>query len=380
MKLSQEIEDFRLAVRAMARTHVTPVADEMDRTDVFPEHLVDVFGDMGLVQLSIPEEFGGPGAGMLTVCVAREEVAAAGSLALASLVGQNGIVVNAMLAGASDELKGRVFPELAKGKTITCIAITEPDAGSDPSLISTKAVKTGDTWVINGAKQFITWGSLAKYALVFARTNDNPGSRGISAFLVDTNQPGWQVVKHNEKMGQHGVPNNEILLENVEVHEDFLVGEEGNGFGAAMNGLQFNRPTVSAAAVGAAQGALDYAINYAKEREAGGQKVIDFQGLRWMMAEDYTHIAAARHLVYDCALAFDGGAPRDEVTKLSSMAKMYAGEMVAEVTANAVQILGGAGYMKDHPVERYLRDAKLIGIYEGTSQIQRNIIAKRILR
>ena len=380
MKLSPEHEDFRKAVREMARKHVAPIANEIDKTDEFPEQLIDVFGDMGLIQLAVPDEFGGPGADLLSGCIAREEVAAAGSMALAQLAGQNSIVINAMLTGASDTLKQQVLPVLAKGRTITCIAITEPDAGSDPSLMKARATKSGDTWVLTGAKQFITWGSMAKYALVFARTNDQPGARGISAFLVDCEQPGWQIAKANDKMGQHGVPNNEILLDNVEVHEDFLVGEEGNGFGAAMHGLHLNRPTVAGIAVGAAQCALDYAIGYAKEREAGGQKIIDFQGLRWMMAEDYTQIAAARHLVYDCAMAYDANLPQDETTKLSSMAKLFAADTVQRVTSNAVQILGGHGYMTDHPVERYMRDAKLMGIYEGTSQIQRNIIAKRILR
>jgi alkylation response protein AidB-like acyl-CoA dehydrogenase len=380
VKLSQDHEDFRRAVREMAQTHVAPVANEIDRTDKFPEHLIDVFGEMGLVQLVVPEEYGGPGGDLLSGCIAREEVAAAGSMALAQLAGQNSIFINALLTGANDELKNWLLPELAKGQTITCIAITEPEAGSDPALMTTRAKKMGDTWVINGAKQFITWGSMAKYALVFARTNEQPGSRGISAFIVDCEQLGWQVAKVNDKMGQHGVPNNEIFLENVEVHESRMIGDEGNGFGAAMHGLHLNRPTVAAIAVGAAQCALDYAIGYAKQREAGGQKISEFQGLRWMMAEDYTQIAAARHLVYDCAIAYDSNAPADEVTKLSSMAKLFAADTVQRVTANAVQILGGHGYMSDHPVERYMRDAKLIGIYEGTSQIQRDIIAKRILR
>ena len=380
MMLDQAHEDFRQAVAGMAAKHVAPVANEIDRTDKFPEHLIEVFADMGLIQLMVPEEYGGPGGDLLSSCLAREEVARAGSMALAQLAGQTNIVVNALISSASREFLDHLLPRLAGGRTITCIAITEPEVGSDPSLMATRARRDGTSWVINGAKQFITWGSIAHYALVFARTNEQPGTKGISAFLVDTDQPGWQVTKANDKMGQHGVPNNEIVLDDVRVPDEFMVGTEGNGFGAAMHGLHMNRPTVAGIAVGGAHCALDYAISYAKERAAGGRPIADYQGLRWMMAENHTQVEAARLLVYRCASAWDGGLPQDEVTRLSSMAKLFAAETVNRVTADAVQILGGHGYMTDHPVERYMRDAKLLGIYEGTSQIQRNIIAKRILR
>lgn len=379
MKFSEEHEAFQAAVRAMVAQHVAPLADEIERTDVFPTELVEVFGDMGLLQLAIPEEYGGPGGDLTSSCIAREEVAYGGSMALAQLAGQNGIVVQGLLVGASEEVKREFLPMLAEGRTITCIAITESDVGSDPATMTTKAVRDGSDWVINGNKQFITWGAIANYALVFARTNDQPRSRGISAFLVDTNQPGWVVARNNDKMGQHGVPNNEIFLEEVRVPARMMIGEEGGGFRAAMHGLHLNRPTVAAIAVGGAQCALDYAIAYAKQREAGGNKIAEYQGIQWMIADAATEVEAARNLVYACAQAYDTGAPEEEVTKLSSMAKLFAGNTVNKVTADAVQILGGHGYMKEHPVERYMRDAKLLGIYEGTSQIQRNIIARRVL-
>jgi acyl-CoA dehydrogenase len=377
--LDEEHEQFRSAVRAMVSQHVAPIADEIERTDEFPTKLIDVFGDMGLLQLAVPEEYGGPGADLLSSCIAREEVALGGSMALAQLAGQNGIVVQGLLAGASEEVKESFLTKLAEGRTITCIAITESDVGSDPATLKTKAVREGDEWVINGNKQFITWGSIANYALVFARTNDAPRSRGVSAFLVDTDQPGWVVARNNDKMGQHGVPNNEIFLEDVRVPNEMMIGPEGSGFRSAMHGLHLNRPTVAAIAVGGAQCALKYAIDYAKEREAGGSKIAEYQGIQWMIAECATEIEAARNLVYSCAEAYDSGAPEDEVTKLSSMAKLFAGNVVNRVTADAVQILGGHGYMREHPVERYMRDAKLLGIYEGTSQIQRNIIARKVL-
>lgn len=371
-------EEFRASVRSMALAHVAPIADELDRTDQFPLPMVDVFGKMGLIQLSVPEEFGGPGGDVRSACIAREEVARAGSLALGSLVNQNGIVVQALLDSASDELKSRVLPELAEGRSLTCIAITEADGGSDPAAMTTRAVRDGQDWVLDGDKQFITWAGLARYALVFARTNDQPGAAGISAFLIDTDQAGWAVAPPNRKMGQHGLPNNGVVLEKVRCPAANMVGHEGKGFRAAMHALHVNRPTVAAGAVGAAQGALDYAIKYMKERYVGGKSLAEFQGLQWIAAEDATLIAAARGLVYESATLADQGAPEEQITMASSMAKLFAADMVDRVTSDALQLLGGHGYMQDHPVERYIRDARLIGIYEGTSQIQKNIIAKRL--
>lgn len=379
MMLTEEHEQFRAVVRTMVAKHITPIADEVERTDTFPTELIKVFGDMGLLQLSVPEQYGGPGGDLTSICIAREEVALGGSMGLAIVASQNGAVVHCLLAGASEELKQRMLPKFAEGRTITCIAITESDVGSDPATLQTKAVRDGSEWVLNGSKQFITWGNIANYALVFARTNDLPRSKGISAFLVDTNQPGWVVTRSNDKMGQHGIPNNDIVFENLRVPDHMMIGAEGSGFRALMHGLNMNRVTVAALAVGGAQCALNYAIEYAKQRESGGHTVADYQGIQWMIADCATQIEAARLLTYSAARAHDTGAPVAETTRLSSMAKLFATDTANRVTADAVQILGGHGYMREHPVERYMRDAKLLSIYEGTNEIQRNIIAKKVL-
>lgn len=378
--LSSEHETFRAAVRKMAMEQVAPIADEIDRTDVFPEHLVEVFGNMGLLQLAVPEEYGGPGADLIATCVAREEVARAGSMALAQLAGETGIVVQGLLEGADEDLKQEILPELAEGRTLTCLALTESDVGSDPAMLTTKAVRDGADWVIDGNKQFITWGSVARYALVFARTNDRPRAAGVTAFLVDTDQPGWVVARENDKMGQRGVPNNEIFLDSVRVPDRRRVGPEGGGFTAALRGLHLNRPTVAATAVGGAQCALDYAVRYGAARRTGGQLVTEYQGIQWMIADAATRIEAARSLVYRCALDHAAGADHRALTRLSSMAKLFATDVAQQVTYDALQLLGGHGYMRDHPLERYARDARILTIFEGTNEIQKNIIARTELR
>lgn len=379
MQLDEEHEQFRDAVRAMVAKHVTPIADDIDRTGEFPRDLVEVFGDMGLPQLAVPAEYGGPGADLLSICIAREEVARGGSVAMSQLASQNGIVVWGLLAGGNEQLKRTFLTKLSQGRTLTCIAITEAEAGSDPATMKTRARREGSEWVINGSKQFITLGRIADFALVFARTNDAPRSRGISAFLVDTAQAGWIVIHDNEKMGQRGFPVSDIILDDVRVPDTMMVGEEGTGFRSVLRSLHVNRPTVAAMAVGTAQCAFDYAVTYAQQHLAGGTHISDFQGIRWMIADCATAIEAGRNLVYSAALAHDSGASEKEITRLGSMAKLFCGDMANRVASDAVQILGGAGYMRDHPVERYMRDAKLLSIYEGTSQVQRNIIANKLL-
>jgi alkylation response protein AidB-like acyl-CoA dehydrogenase len=379
VRLGDEHEVFRDAVARMVRDHVTPIAEEVDETDRFPAELIEVFGDMGLLQLAIPEIYGGPGGDLTSTCIAREEIARGGLTGLGQLGGQTGVVVQPLLAFGTEEQRQRFLPELAKGRSLTCLAMTEPHAGSDPAAMTTRAVRDGSSWVINGQKCYITWGSVARYALVMARTTDRPGSHGISAFMVDTSSPGFIVGRHDRKMGQHGVPNVELFFDDLRVPADDMLGEEGTGLRAALRSLHINRPTIAAMGIGGAQAALDYAVQYCRNRMVRGHAVSEFQGLRWMIADAATELEAARCLVYEVAKQFDHGVGYDEIKTISSMAKAFAADVCMRVTTTSVQLLGGAGYMRDHPVERLFRDAKLIAILEGTTEIQRDIVARGVI-
>lgn len=373
-------EEFRKSVAAMVRDHVAPIAEEVDASNRFPAELVEVFGDMGLLQLAVPEEYGGPGGDLTATCVAREEIAKGGLTGLGQLGGQTGVFVQPLLALGTEEQKRRFLPEIAKGRTLTCLAMSEPGAGSDPAAMATRAVKDGSSWVINGQKSYITWGSVANYALVMARTNDRPRGAGISAFIVDTKTPGYIVGAQDRKMGQHGVPNVTLYFEDLRVPEENMLDEEGKGFHAALRSLHINRPTIAAMGIGGAQAALDYAVAYLKTREVRGRMASEFQGLRWMIAEAATELEAARCLVYEVARQFDAGARSEDIVTISSMAKAFAADVCMKVTTNCVQLLGGAGYMQDHPVERLFRDAKLIAILEGTTEIQKEIVARGVIK
>jgi len=386
MRLSDEQTAFRDSVRKMVEKRVAPIADEVDRNDRFPEELVPVFGDMGLIQLRLPEEYGGPGADMTTVCLAEEEIAKV-SESIALLCGLNGIsLIYPLLYFGTEEQRQRFFPELAKGRTLTSIAITEPQTGSDVGGMRTKAVRDGNSsYVINGQKTYITFSPVARYVTVFAKTGDvdQDGTHNISAFIVDAKTPGFSVGKTEKKMGLNGVPNAPIYFDNVRVPVENRIGAEGEGFKICMRCLDLNRPTIGAVSVGLAQGALDHCIRFAKERRQFGKAIGEFQGIQFMLADMAMQIEAARCLVYECARIVDDGFASDTDFKrfaaTASMAKCFASDMAMKVTTDAVQIFGGAGYMKDLPVERYMRDAKINQIFEGTNQIQRLIIARQLL-
>jgi alkylation response protein AidB-like acyl-CoA dehydrogenase len=370
---------LREEVRKMAERHVAPIAAEIDENDRFPEELVEIFGDMGLLQMWVPEEYGGPGGDLTSVCIVKEEIAKHSESA-ALLAGNNSIgLILPILNFGTEEQKQHYLGISAKGRTISAVAITEPHTGSDVSGMKTKAVKDGDSYVLNGQKVYITFGPVADYIMVFARTSEGKGTGGISAFLMDTKTPGFSCGAPDRKMGIRGVPNTPIFLEDVRIPAENMIGPEGEAFKTCMHILNLNRPTVAATAVGLAQGAIDQATDYARERVQFGQPIAEFQGIQFMLADMQMQTEAARCLLYDCANMADRE-DWDGFPAKASMAKCFASDVAMKVTTDAVQIFGGAGYMQDFPVERMMRDAKINQIFEGTNQIQRLIIARHMLK
>ena len=380
MNFTDEQLAFRDSVRRMAEKHVAPIAAEVDESDRFPREIVQLFGEMGLMQLWVPEKYGGPEGNLTMVCIAREEVSRF-SPPLASIAGLNTMFIMPLLHFGTEEQRQRFLPDIARGGVVTAIAMSEPQAGSDVSAMTTKAVRDGDSWVINGRKQWCSYGCEADYIVLMARTDGGDrGAKGISAFVLEPKKmAGISFGRHERKMGWRGAPNTPIFLDNVRVPAENLVGEEGMGFIASMRALDLNRPTIGAQAVGLAQGALDASIAYAKERQQFRQRISEFQGVQFMLADMAMNIEAARALVYECARAGDAGDWK-RLNTLASMAKCFGSDMAMKVATDAVQIFGGYGYTKDYPVERLMRDAKLTQIFEGTNQIQRLVIARDLLR
>jgi len=379
MRFNEEQLAFRDAIRRMVRNEVTPRVAAMERTHDMSRDLADLFGDMGLLQLWIPEEYGGPGGDLVHVCIAKEEIAR-GCLAASTLCANNAIgLVLPLLHFGTEAQKQRYLPEAAKGRTIAAVAITEPHAGSDVSAISTFARRDDDgDYTISGQKSWITWGGDADYVLVFAKTSAARGHDGISAFIVDTATPGFRVGRREETMGRHGAPTHELFFDQMKVSADCRLGEEGQGFKACMKILDLNRPTVAASSLGLAQAALDAALDYARERKQFGRPVGEFQGMQFKLADMAMKVEAARSLLYSCAEEISAG-NTDRLTLLSSMTKCYVTDVAMEVALDAVQVLGAYGYSKEFPVERIMRDAKLNQILEGTNEIHRTIIARRLL-
>jgi alkylation response protein AidB-like acyl-CoA dehydrogenase len=378
MTFTEEQLAFRDSIRRMAQERVAPIAAEIDQTDRFPRELVELFGEMGLMQLWVPEKYGGPEGNLTLMCIAREEISRV-SPACASIAGLNTMFIMPLLHFGTEEQRKHFLPIIARGGVVTAIAISEPQAGSDVGAMNTRAVRDGDSYVINGRKQWCSYGVEADYLVLMARTSGESGAEGISAFILEPKKmKGITFGRHERKMGFRGAPNTPIFLDNVRVPAFNLVGEEGKGFKASMRALDLNRPTIGAQSVGLAQGALDAAVAYAKERKQFKRSIAEFQGIQFMLADMVMQIEAARALVYECARAGDAGDWK-RLNVLASMAKCFASDMAMKVTTDAVQVFGGYGYTQDYPVERMMRDAKLTQIFEGTNQIQRMVIARDLL-
>jgi alkylation response protein AidB-like acyl-CoA dehydrogenase len=374
--LPDEYEDFRAAARRLAETGIAPHAAKADETAEYPWESFAAYRDSGLVRSLYPEHLGGDGGDTLTYAILVEETArVCGSSSLFVLISRLG--VTPIVKHGSEELARRTVPRVASGEWQASYCLSEPDAGSDVASMSTVAVRDGDHYVVNGRKSWITNAGVSDLYTVFVKTDPDAGSRGISVFAVERDTPGFSVGKLEQKMGMRGSPTGELVFEDAIVPAACLVGEEGRGFEYAMGALDTSRPIVGAQAVGIAQGALDVAARYVRERRQFGRPIADFQGLQFMLADMATRLEAARTLVYRACAMVDTGAPG--VSKVASMAKLFASDAAMQITTDAVQLLGGAGYTADFPVERMMRDAKVTQIYEGTNQIQRVVVARRLL-
>jgi alkylation response protein AidB-like acyl-CoA dehydrogenase len=374
--LSEEHEEFRAALRRFAEKEIAPHAAEADEHEAYPQASVDAVRDSGFVRALYAPEYGGDGGDLLTTALVIEELArACASTALTALVTRT--AVTAIVSHGSDELKRRYLPGVAAGEQQASYCLSEPNAGSDVASMTTRAVRDADHWILNGRKAWITTAGKANLYTIFAKTRPDDGYRGISAFAVEPDWPGFSIGKLEHKIGMRGSPTGEVLLDDVAVPAGNLIGDEGRGFQYALEALDASRPVVAAQAVGIGQGALDVAGAYVLERRQFDQRIADFQGVQFMLADMATQLEAARLLVYAAAARVDAAAPG--VSKASSMSKLFASDTAMRVTTDAVQLLGGAGTSRDFPVERMMRDAKVTQIYEGTNQIQRVVIAREIL-
>jgi alkylation response protein AidB-like acyl-CoA dehydrogenase len=374
--LTDEQVEFRDAIRQIVRERVAPRAAEIDAKAEYPWDIRRLFAEQDLLGLPFETEHGGTGTGTLMLNVAVEEVACAcASSALILMIQELGTLPIRLFG--TPELQERFLPRCASGEWSPAFALSEPEAGSDPGGMITHAERSNGGWVVNGTKNWITNLGVADFYVVFAKTDRSAGrSRGISAFVVEADRPGFSVGKLEHKLGIKGSPTGQPIFEDVEIPEENLIGDEGRGMQVALGTLDRSRLGVAAQAVGIAQGAIDHAVAYALERRQFGQAIADFQGIQFKLADMETRTAAARELLYRACAKVD--AVDADMGKYSAMAKLFASDTAMAVTIDAVQVLGGYGYVTEYPVERYLRDAKITQIYEGTNEIQRLVIARAL--
>ena len=376
--LSEEQRAFRDVLRSFVDERIAPHAARYDREQVFPQESFDACREMELPALWVPEAYGGAGADMVTQSIMAEEVArGCASTSVTMLISKLGMLP--VMNFASEEIKRSYLPRIATGEIQASYCLSEADAGSDVVAMRARAVRDGDDYILTGAKYWITNAGVSETYTVFAKTDPDAGHRGITCFLVEK---GWgvQFPKHEDKLGLRASPTGEVVFDGVRVPASHRVGAEGQGFTIAMHTLDRSRPTIGAQAVGIAQGAIDYAAQYMKGRSAFGGPISELQGLRFMLADMAIRTEAARALVYRACATIDDGDPDGTLSYLGAAAKSYAADTAMSVTTDAVQLLGGYGYTKDFPVERFMRDAKITQIYEGTNQIQRVVVARHLLR
>jgi alkylation response protein AidB-like acyl-CoA dehydrogenase len=377
--LTEEQRELRELVRSLARDRIAPRAAEIDESHEFPWDVVELFREHGIFGLLFEEEHGGLGTGTLLSLVAIEEVskvcATSGLILAVQELGSLGLKL-----GGSPEQQAQWLPRFASGELLAAYALTEADSGSDSAAMRTTAAADGEGYVLNGTKRFITNAGVAGLYTVFAKTDPNAGHGGISAFLVEADTPGFTVERLEPKMGISGSTTGELAFDDCRIPAANRLGEEGTGFRLAMRILDRSRPGVAAQALGIAQGATDYALDYAKTRETMGRPIAQHQLIAAKLADMETKTEAARGLLYRFGRMVDEGADDSELTKASAMAKLYCGDIAMEVTTEAVQILGGYGYIKEYPVERMMRDAKITQIYEGSQEVQRLVIAREMVK
>jgi butyryl-CoA dehydrogenase len=374
-ELTQTQKLFKSTIREFAEKEIKPLSAKIDKEEYFPKDVYKKMGKMGLMSMTVPQEYGGAGIDRISYMIALEEIS--------RVCGSTGIIVEAhnslgvghIYEKGTEEQRKKYLPKLLNGEAIAAWALTEPNAGSDAAATQTTAVLDKDEWVINGTKQFITSGNIAEVTTVMAKTDKTKGARGISAFIVEKDTPGFTVGQLEDKLGLRGSHTAELIFKDCRIPKENLLDKEGMGFVGAMNILDRGRTAVGSMAVGIAQGALDESLDYAKQRQQFGKPIGKFQAIQWMISEMATKIEAARLLVYQAADLEEKGLP---FTKQASMAKLFASDIAMKATRDAIQIFGGYGYTREYPVERFYRDVKLCQIGEGTSEVQKMIIARQL--
>lgn len=377
MVFTEQHEMIRKMARDFAEKEIAPVADQIDKTEIFPKELLDKMGKLGFWGIKMPKELGGGGADCRSYAIIVEEIARKSGVASIYVSGPNSLVGTPIYLVGTPEQKEKYLKPLISGEKMFAFGLTEPGAGSDAGAIATTAVEDGDYYILNGRKTFITGAPISDYTIVFAKTDMKAGTRGITTFIVDMKLDGVSCGKPEEKMGMIGCPTSDVILENVRVHKSDILGEINKGFSTAMKSLDLGRIGVSSQAIGIAQGAMDEAVKYAKERKQFGRSLSQFQAIQFMLADMETKLSAAKLLVYNAAYLID---MKKDGTKEAAMAKYYAAEMAVEIVSKALQIHGGYGYIKDYTIERLYRDVRVLPIYEGTSQVQQMVIAGNLLK